>query len=222
VANQTGIAADSLLVDRTLWRQLQTQLSDAVKLHHQDFPEQNGMPQSQVRPILTTLCRRNVPTTLLVRLEKAILGDLSRSGIVCANGLLRNTSHHPALPPRLREAAETLRNRLAEHPFDPPSCKNLAPDEQSQQALHFLLSTGEAVDLSNGIVVSSDAYARAMNQIRAHISCKGGATVSELKTLLGSSPRIVVPLLERLDRDGITRRDGNIRQLATRQGGQRG
>jgi selenocysteine-specific elongation factor len=45
------------------------------------------------------------------------------------------------------------------------------------------------------------------------ISKNGPATVSELRQALGSSRRIMVPLLERLDRDGITRRVGDKRTL---------
>jgi len=49
--------------------------------------------------------------------------------------------------------------------------------------------------------------------IRNHIRSKGPATVSELKNLLGSSRRIMVPLLEKLDREGITKRAGDVRSL---------
>ena len=42
---------------------------------------------------------------------------------------------------------------------------------------------------------------------------KAGATVSELKPVLGVSRRIMVPLLERLDRDGVTMRKGDVRIL---------
>jgi selenocysteine-specific elongation factor len=37
--------------------------------------------------------------------------------------------------------------------------------------------------------------------------------VSQLRQALGSSRRVMVPLLERLDRDGVTRRTGDKRML---------
>ena len=37
--------------------------------------------------------------------------------------------------------------------------------------------------------------------------------MSELKPVLGVSRRIMVPLLERLDRDGVTARKGDVRVL---------
>jgi len=50
-------------------------------------------------------------------------------------------------------------------------------------------------------------------RITEFISKHGRATVSELRQALESSRRIMVPLLERLDRDGITRRVGDKRML---------
>ncbi|MBI4327339.1 MAG: SelB C-terminal domain-containing protein, partial [Chloroflexi bacterium] len=41
----------------------------------------------------------------------------------------------------------------------------------------------------------------------------GSATVSELRQAVGASRRIVVPLLEKLDREGVTRREGDRRVL---------
>jgi selenocysteine-specific elongation factor len=51
------------------------------------------------------------------------------------------------------------------------------------------------------------------SQVAEFISNNGPATVSELRQALGSSRRVMVPLLERLDRDGVTRRVGDKRML---------
>jgi selenocysteine-specific elongation factor len=54
-----------------------------------------------------------------------------------------------------------------------------------------------------------------MKDAVADFICQNGpATVSELRQTLQSSRRIMVPLLEKLDRDGMTRRIGDKRTLA--------
>ncbi len=98
-------------------------------------------------------------------------------------------------------------------PLDPPSRKELAPDPVAQQALRFLLESGEAVDINAEIVLAADAMRQAIGLVREFLNAKGPATVSELRQALGSSRRIVVPLLERLDRDGVTLRQGDKRSL---------
>jgi len=49
--------------------------------------------------------------------------------------------------------------------------------------------------------------------VRNFIEMKGRATASELRQHLGTSRKVIMPLLERLDRDKITRRDGDFRTL---------
>ena len=45
---------------------------------------------------------------------------------------------------------------------------------------------------------------------------KGPASVSDLREMLGTSRRVVIPFLERLDRDGVTVRVGERRVLRHR------
>ena len=110
-------------------------------------------------------------------------------------------------------AAAKLRTTLAAKPFDPPSRKQLEPDSASQQALRFLIETGEAVEINAEVVLASDSLKRMTNLISQFIRNKGAATVSQLRQELGCSRRVIVPLLEQLDRDGVTQRNGDIRKL---------
>ncbi len=48
------------------------------------------------------------------------------------------------------------------------------------------------------------------------VRARGPATVSELRQVLGTTRRVLVPLLERLDRDGLTLRQGDRRVLRVR------
>jgi selenocysteine-specific elongation factor len=76
-----------------------------------------------------------------------------------------------------------------------------------------LIASGEAIELGPQVVISSCAFERALQGVRTHVLAHGAATVSELKAALNSSRRIVVPLLERSDKDGVTRRVGDRREL---------
>jgi selenocysteine-specific elongation factor len=62
-------------------------------------------------------------------------------------------------------------------------------------------------------VMTAENVARAATLIRQFIRAHGPATVSDLRQALSSSRRVVVPLLERLDRDGVTSRQGEKRVL---------
>ena len=60
---------------------------------------------------------------------------------------------------------------------------------------------------------SADGFARAREIVKKYLSGHESATAGELRQALGTSRRIVIPLLERLDKDGVTRREGDRRCL---------
>jgi selenocysteine-specific elongation factor len=97
--------------------------------------------------------------------------------------------------------------------MEPPSRKELLAMPQAAQALRFLVETGEALDLGQETVIGIEAYARASLMVKAYIQSKGGATAGELRQMLGTSRRVIIPLLERLDKDGVTLRQGDKRVL---------
>ena len=122
-------------------------------------------------------------------------------------------SHQPQLPVQLRAAAARITASLASKPFDPPSRKDLAPDSISQQALRYLLQTGELTEINADLVMSTGAMKQAIEAIEKRIRDEGPATASQLRQTLGTTRRIIIPFLEKLDREGITLRSGDTRTL---------
>jgi hypothetical protein len=61
--------------------------------------------------------------------------------------------------------------------------------------------------------MSSDGYRSARDAVIAHLQMHGTATMSDFRKLLGSTRRVMVPLAERFDRDGVTAREGDHRRL---------
>ena len=112
-------------------------------------------------------------------------------------------------------AGERIRAALAAKPFDPPSRKELANDATALQALRFLRETNEVIEISGDLVLSRQAVEQMREKIQRALRTNGGASVSELRQLLGSSRRVVVPLLEYFDRLGLTKRIGDKRVLAS-------
>lgn len=134
-------------------------------------------------------------------------------GFVRAGTVIRRESHRPALPEALQAAGAKLARALSAKPLDPPSRKELAQDPVSQRALRFLIETGEVVEINIDLVMTAASIARATELVRTFISEHGPATVSDLREALGSSRRVVVPLLEHLDRTFVTLRQGDKRTV---------
>jgi selenocysteine-specific elongation factor len=185
---------------------LQGRAGAAIDAWHRAHPEQPGLPLSDLRATLHDALP--FPEVLA-----ALTAQLTQSGFEQTGVAIRRVQHRPALPPQLQAAGTRLRAMLVAKSLDPPSRKELAPDPARQQALRFLIQTGEAVDVSEDVVVAAEAFARATDVVKQHLQARGQATTSELRQVLGSSRRVVIPLLERLDKLGVTRRDGDVRVL---------
>jgi selenocysteine-specific elongation factor len=205
-AGGAAVVAGNFVVDAAKWRSLRQKAMEAIDSRHRAHPEQLGLPLNELRATLAAVQTHG-------EIFGELVADLCRSEFVHASAVIRRTGYRPTLPEKLKAAGAMLRAALAAKPFDPPSRQTLAPDARAQQALRFLIETGEAVEINADVVLAAEALARAGESIRRFLREHGPATVSELRQLLDSSRRVVVPLLERLDRDGITLRQEDKRVL---------
>ena len=200
-----GIAGD-FAVDTAVWQVLCRRAAEEIDARHRAHPEQAGLSLSELRANLES----DLP---FAGLFEPLVGDLCRSEFVQVGNAIRRGTHRPVLPPAIQAAATKLRTTLAAKPFDPPSRKQLGVDSVSQQALRLLIQTGEAVEINAEVVMPSESLKRMTELIRQYIRDNGPATVSELRQELTCSRRVIVPLLERLDREGVTLRNGDVRTL---------
>ncbi len=106
-----------------------------------------------------------------------------------------------------------MRKALAVAPLEPPNPKELTASTDASTALKFLIETGEAVQLSEKAVILASAYEDARQKISKHIEANGPATAAALRDVLGTTRRILIPLLEMFDRNGVTARQGDFRIL---------
>jgi selenocysteine-specific elongation factor len=206
IESGAAIEIQTIIAEKQLWSDIRRITIETIDEHHKQHPEQPGLPLTDLRQTL----RKKIGDATVF---EALIADICASGFIRSGALVRRASHQPALPARLRAAGEKLRAILTKHPFDPPSRNELAGDDPSQQALKFLVLNHEVIELGPTVVLGAAGYETAIQKIREHLRTHSGATVSELKELLKSSRRIVVPLLERLDREGVTRRQGELRVL---------
>ena len=108
-----------------------------------------------------------------------------------------------ALPASVAAALAAIAQQLAATPFQAPEADTLAALGLDAGALAACVRRGALTAIAAGVYLLPDAPIRA-----AALLAELGKpfTVSEAKTLLGTSRRVAVPLLELLDRLGHTRR----------------
>jgi selenocysteine-specific elongation factor len=207
LVRQNKVLVEREWVLEAAWWNQQLQFAETIVAQaHQTHPEKPGVALGELR---RTLAPR-LPEPSLCDL---LLTVLVRRGYVQVGNTIRHASHQLALPPKLESTCARLRAALAAKPFEPPAKKELLRESNAQQALRFLLDSGEAVELAVDLVMLSEPFAHAQDLIRRHLQERGSATASDLRQLLGTNRRVIIPLLERLDRDGLTVRQGDTRVL---------
>jgi selenocysteine-specific elongation factor len=144
---------------------------------------------------------------------EALAADLCSHDFIRRESTIARRSHQPALPAKLQPVAAKIQETLSEKPFDPPPRREIERDSERQRVLKFLVESGKVIEIAPEVVLSRENFERMKNAVADFISKNGPATVSELRQALESSRRIMVPFLERLDREGFTRRIGDKRSL---------
>jgi selenocysteine-specific elongation factor len=203
----SAVELGDLVLNAKWWADFRGRAISAIKDEHRAHPNRIGLELARLRSVLGG----EIP---LPEIFDALVSDLCKNGFVHSGETIQHGTHRAALPDSLRSVCAQIRAALAEKPFDPPSRKELAPDAISQQALRFLCDTGEVVKTADDVFLGSEEFAKMRNEVIKFIRAKGAASVSDLRQTLGSSRRVMVPFLERLDRDGVTRRAGDKRTLA--------
>jgi selenocysteine-specific elongation factor len=146
-----------------------------------------------------------------------LLQDLAREKIgAVAGDALDIPGRSKSLGGAEGELARMIESRFAEAGLAPPPVSEII-NERTQKArviegvIGFLVKQGTLVRLAEGIYVHRDALVAA----RERMSVRAGdmIDVGQFKEYFGLSRKIAIPLLEWMDREGVTKRVGDSRKV---------
>ena len=171
---------------------------------HNKLPELPGIDINMLRSFM----KKHLPDSKLfeVLVEALETGKYIRSGTI-----IRRKDHNPRLPDKLQLAGKRIRDALNLNPLEPPSPKELVQNEDDSSALKFLLETGEAIQLDDKAILLSSHFKDSVEKVKSFITSNGPSTAADIRKILATTRRIVIPFLERLDKEGITKREGDLR-----------
>jgi selenocysteine-specific elongation factor len=133
---------------------------------------------------------------------RAALADEPR--VVVDRDVVRSAASAPIVDD---PTSRVLLDALNARPFDPPAPAELGA---SPALVRALTRAGALVDI-DGVIFTRAAYDDAKDRVARAVVERGALTVSDVRDLLGSSRKYVVPLLTRFDAEGVTRRRGDER-----------
>src|SRR5438270_317403 len=198
--------SEEIAADGAFWGMLRNQTIALIDNAHKQNPERPGLDLSELRSVL-----RDQPENVF----EALIAELCTDDFVRKGSAIARASHQSVLPVRLQPVARKIREALSQKPFDPPARREIERDRDGHLVLRFLVESGEAIEVGSDAVLLRENFEHIKARIAEFVSKNGPATVSELRRALESSRRIMVPLLEKLDREGFTRRVEDKRMLST-------
>jgi selenocysteine-specific elongation factor len=190
---RAGATADGWLITAAEVERLRPVLEELVRRHDADEPLGPGLPLPAVAE------RLGLPSPQLVeRLVRPPLRVLR--GRVTA----RTTEPSAAgLPPGFERATAAVEADLAAAEFVAPTADRLRELGLDARAVTLAARAGRLLHLGDGIVLVHGADDLA---VRLLADLPQPFTTSEARSRLGTTRRVVLPLLQHLDRQGRTRR----------------
>jgi selenocysteine-specific elongation factor len=185
-----------------------TKQLDALHEHVKQFHRQNPLLAGVSKEELRSKYFPGAPTWLMDAL-------LTRSRTLTAEGeVVRLSSHKVALKQDEEDATVKIENAFRAGGLATPAvqevlAKSGVDPNRARTLLQLMLRDQRLVRVSDELVF----HASAMQSLRALLAHKKGQrfAVPEFKDWTGVSRKYAIPLLEYLDRERITRRDGDAR-----------
>ena len=194
-------------IDAAWWQDLLARAQAAVSDYHKTNPD---LPGIQLQALRNSFAREFSQHDLFENLLTA----LQEFDIAADGEHLKALSHRTDIPPELAKEAETILKTLEAEQLSAPNKKDLSPTPAAQRALAFLIRVGKVISLDEKTLLDAGSLEFATGLITDHLTKHQSATASDLRQMLGTSRRVAMPLLEYLDAQGVTRREGDLRYLA--------
>jgi selenocysteine-specific elongation factor len=175
-------------------------------------------------PLMTTHDRQKVQAQLdyvgddpLIHAEvdrlikmKRLTGDLRR---------IARADFKPKLSANLRKLKDKVVEAYVAAGFQPPDPASFAGQAGGNAAslkdlFEVCVAEGLLVRVDGEIYLSTESDAEMRKRVAERLANGPGATVAEIRDLLGTTRKFAVPICEYLDRVGVTRREGDLRVIA--------
>lgn len=182
-----------------------------LEQYHQQFPMRYGPSRAEWGARFLT----GTPNKVIEALLKLWNDDIKTNGEEVAM-----QAHQPSIPEKLKHPSEQLIQALKAHGVKPEKWQTLAElhhisSEYSIDLLNYLEKKGVVVLIEEDRALHMECFTQAKETLVKYLKQHRTISTQQAKTLFGNLPRKhLIPLLETMDRKGVTRRDNNVRRLA--------
>jgi len=201
--NQTLLSPKARFTHRTLWRQMQQDLINAVQAYHEEKRLRLGIPQEVLRS------RLKMPVDVFTRLLE---NTRQENKLVQHGNLYAIPDFRVDLSSQEQAAIQTILNMFQSAGSAPPTRIQLEV-VADPEILQYLIERETLITISPDIYLEKTQYLDWKKAILEMIRMDGTVNVSSVRDRLTTSRKYALALLEHMDAIGETVRDGDFRRL---------
>jgi selenocysteine-specific elongation factor len=202
---------ERLYTTDTRWNALRDRVIAALRKHHAAHALAPGMDMEELRASL--------PQQVGPRLFRSFVEQIEAAKAVVREGsFLRLPEHAPRLGGEAQRLFDRITALMSADPLSPPDVKQLETELGAVRSK--VLEVLTLLERQRVIArVTSDQYflTSALEKMKAavvdHLKKTNEITPAMFRELFGTSRKYTIPLLEYLDREGVTVRKGDVRRL---------
>jgi selenocysteine-specific elongation factor len=202
------VTSRTLAWTRAAWDAAAAGAVEAVERRHRDDPSAAGLPAQAAR---AAALAPGWPAAAGAEVVEALIAD----GRLVADGpALRLPGHGSRLGPAQRALRARVEAALDEAGVGLLGDAALAELGADRKAAALLVRLGVLVPVAPGGYLGRSTLEAAVETLRRSFPDGRPFAATEAKEALGTTRRTAIPLLEHLDRTGVTIRQGDLRRLA--------
>ena len=202
---------EAMAVAASRYSALLDEIESALRVFHVKHSLLLGLTHEQIRSSLSV--------TLEPRVVQHALSDLVEQGRASRKAeKFMLAGHQVQFSPAQRALADRIERAFLREPFSPPDLAQVVASlssNEGQAVADALLEMGTLRSVS-GVIFHSKALDKARETLVDYLRRNETTTVATFRSLLQTSRKYAVPLLEFFDSAGITRRTGDERRLGPR------
>jgi len=203
IALELGKKSKKFLSLKSTWESTLSGLDSRIEDYHQIYPMKVGMALEELKS----------QSKLADNVYKVAVEWLIATGDVIQTGPnIKKLDFDIRLSADQKKLTKGLLEQFAANPTQPPSvaeCK----DAVGEDLYNALIALNELKQLSAEVVFTPDAYQSMVEKLKKKITKDGPITVAQTRDMFGSSRKYMLAFLERLDNEGVTVREGDVRRL---------
>ncbi len=204
--NNSLFLVGNWVADKQFWIRSANQAIIYLEQKHKDYPLKPGISLTELK---------NQYPRVPEELFQGLLNYLAEENKVqIKSGMASSVQHTISLSAQQNKKREAILQYIAKDATNLPTEKELRNIfTQDTELIEYLLESGEILKLEDQICITPSLYQEMRDKIVEFLKNKQSITIGEVRDLLNISRKYIVPLLTRMDEEGITRRKENIRVL---------